>query len=91
MIIGVCGCMPQEEKTIKTIKKKCPQVNIVFGTHNIASLPEYLYDVINEQKKVIEVLSVEGDIYENLPIVRDHPKKHGLTLCMVVMNSAHIV
>lgn len=78
-------------KTIKTIKKKCPQVNIVFGTHNIASLPEYLYDVINEQKKVIEVLSVEGDIYENLPIVRDHPKKHGLTLCMVVMNSAHIV
>lgn len=75
MIIGVCGCMPQEEKTIKTIKKKCPQVNIVFGTHNIASLPEYLYDVINEQKKVIEVLSVEGDIYENLPIVRDHPKK----------------
>ena len=75
MIIAVCGCMPQEEKTVKTIKKRCPQVNIVFGTHNIVNLPEYLYDAIAEQKKVIEVLSVEGDIYEQVPVVRDHPKK----------------
>lgn len=51
MIIGICGCMPQEEKTIITIKKKFPQINIVFGTHNIASLPEYLYDAIMNQKK----------------------------------------
>ena len=75
MIIGICGCMPQEEKTIVSIKKKFPQINIVFGTHNISSLPEYLYDVVNNQKNVIEVLSVEGDIYENVPVVRDHPKK----------------
>ena len=75
MLIGICGCMPQEEKTITNLKKKYPQVNIVFGTHNIASLPEYLYDAINNQKKVIEVFSVEGDIYENIPVVRDHPKK----------------
>ena len=75
MIIGICGCMPQEEKTIINIKKKFPQINIVFGTHNISSIPEYLYDVINNQKKVIEVLSVEGDIYENIPVTRDHPKK----------------
>lgn len=75
MMIGVCGCMPQEEKTILTIKKRYPQVNIVFGTHNIANLPEYIYDAMHEEKKVIEVLSVEGDIYENVPTVRDHPKK----------------
>lgn len=75
MIIGICGCMPQEEKTIAKIKQKFPYIDIVFGTHNIANLPEYLYDVLQEQKKVIEVLSVEGDIYENVPIIRDHPKK----------------
>ena len=92
MIIGICGCMPQEEKTIITIKKKFPQINIVFGTHNIASLPEYLYDAIMNQKKVIDVLSVEGDIYENIPMVREHQKKKlGLILCMVAMNFAHIV
>lgn len=75
MIIGICGCMPQEEKTVIKIKKSLPYIDIVFGTHNIASLPEYLYDVISEDKKVIDVLSVEGEIIEEVPVIRDHPKK----------------
>ena len=75
MLIGICGCMPQEEKTVSKIKEKYKQIDIVFGTHNIASLPEYLYDRITSDKKVIEVLSIEGDIYENVPVKRDHPKK----------------
>lgn len=75
MLIGICGCMPQEEKTIKHIKDKFPQVNIVFGTHNIASLPEYLYDSLKNQKNVIEVFSKEGDIYEDMPVKRESPKK----------------
>lgn len=75
MLIGVCGCMPQEEKTIQLIKDKFPQINIVFGTHNISSLPEYVYDALNSQKHVIEVLSIEGNIYENIPVKRDHKTK----------------
>ena len=75
MIIGICGCMPQEEKTVNAIKQKYRQVDIIFGTHNISSLPEFLYDKMVEEKKTIEVLSIEGNIYENIPVVRDHPKK----------------
>ena len=75
MLVGICGCMPQEEKIVASIKAKYKQIDIVFGTHNIASLPEYLYDRITSDKKVIEVLSIEGDIYENVPVKRDHPKK----------------
>ena len=75
MIIGICGCMPQEEKTVNAIKQKYRQVDIIFGTHNISSLPEFLYDKMVEEKKSIEVLSIEGNIYENIPVVRDHPKK----------------
>ena len=71
MLIAVCGCMPQEEKTILKIKKTFPFVNIVFGTHNIASLPEYLYDAIKNDNHVIEVYSIEGDIYEDIPTKRD--------------------
>ena len=51
MIIGICGCMPQEERTINKLKTTFPHVNIVFGTHNIASLPEFLYDAILSQTK----------------------------------------
>jgi tRNA-2-methylthio-N6-dimethylallyladenosine synthase len=75
MIIGICGCMPQEERTINKLKTTFPHVNIVFGTHNIASLPEFLYDAILSQTKTIEVLSIEGHIYEDIPVKRDHPKK----------------
>lgn len=75
MIIGICGCMMQEENTIEMIKKKYPHVNLIFGTHNIDKLPEYLYEIESTNQDLIEVLSIEGDIYENLPIKRDHPYK----------------
>ena len=39
---------------------------------------------------VVEVWSKEGDIIENLPKVREGSTKHGLTLCMAVINSVHI-
>lgn len=74
MIIGICGCMPQEEKTIRKLKKSFPYVKVVFGTHNISSLPEYVYDAFNGQK-VMEVLSIEGNIVEDIPVKRDHNAK----------------
>lgn len=74
MVIGICGCMPQEEKTVARLKKSFPYVKVVFGTHNISSLPEYVYDAFNGQK-VVEVLSIEGNIVEDIPTKRDHPAK----------------
>ena len=44
MIIALCGCMSQEEVTVEKIKNKYPQVDIVFGTHNINMIPKYLYE-----------------------------------------------
>ncbi len=75
MIIGICGCMMQEENTIEMIRKKYPHVNLIFGTHNINKLPEYLYEISIKNENLIEVFSIEGDIYEDLPVKRDHPYK----------------
>lgn len=75
MLVGICGCMPQEEKIVKALRTRYSQVDIVFGTHNLASLPEYLYEASINNKKIIEVLSIEGDIYEDVPVKRDHNKK----------------
>ncbi|MGM0495753.1 MAG: tRNA (N6-isopentenyl adenosine(37)-C2)-methylthiotransferase MiaB [Bacillota bacterium] len=72
MIIAVSGCMPQEEEVVERILKKYQHVNIVFGTHNINKLIEYLHYVLVEKKRIIEVYSKEGDIIENLPQARDH-------------------
>ncbi len=75
LILGVCGCMPQEEKVVDRILKKFHQVDLVFGTHNIYKLPEYLETVLLSKERVIEVFSEEGSIVENVPKIRDNSKK----------------
>ena len=70
LIIGLCGCMMQEEATVDYIQKKYPHVDLIFGTHNIVNVAQYISHVLNG-KKVIDVKSVEGDIYENIPTIRE--------------------
>ena len=62
--------MCQEESTIKTIVDKYRQVDIIFGTHNITSLPKLLYDVYNTRDRKVEVYSKMGEIIENVPVTR---------------------
>ncbi len=75
LILGVCGCMPQEEKVVERILKSFHYVDLVFGTHNIYKLPEYLETVVLSKERVIEVFSEEGSIVENLPRIRENTRK----------------
>ncbi|MCG3090029.1 tRNA (N6-isopentenyl adenosine(37)-C2)-methylthiotransferase MiaB [Sporosarcina cyprini] len=70
LLIGVCGCMSQEESVVKKILKTYDQVDMIFGTHNIHRLPNILNEAYLSKEMVIEVWSKEGDIIENLPKVR---------------------
>ena len=70
LVIGIGGCMCQEESTVNTIIEKYRQVDIIFGTHNITSLPHLLYDVYTSKKRKIEVYSKMGEIIENVPVTR---------------------
>lgn len=71
LLIGLCGCMAQEEKTIENILDKYHQIDLIFGTHNITSLPKLLNDIYKEKKKkAIEVFSKEGEVVEEVPVTR---------------------
>ena len=70
LILGVCGCMSQEESVVTRLMTKYQQVDLIFGTHNIHRLPEYLYNAVMGKERVIEVWSTEGDIVENMPRIR---------------------
>ena len=71
MLIGICGCMAQEEKTVNTLLAKYHQVDLIFGTHNITSLPKMIYDIYNEHKqRIVEVYSKQGEVIENVPVTR---------------------
>ena len=75
LIFGICGCMAQEEVVVNKILEKHPQVDMIFGTHNIHRLPILLKQAMLEKEMVLEVWSKEGDVIENLPSHRDNPYK----------------
>jgi tRNA-2-methylthio-N6-dimethylallyladenosine synthase len=70
LLIGVCGCMSQEESVVNKIMKTHQFVDMVFGTHNIHRLPNILREAMFSKATVVEVWSKEGDVIENLPKVR---------------------
>lgn len=75
MIFGICGCMAQEEVVVNKILKVHPQVDLIFGTHNLHRLPMILKQAMLEKATVVEVWSKEGDVIENLPSTRAHQTK----------------
>ncbi len=70
LIICIAGCMAQEEATVRLIMEKYRQVDIIFGTHNITSLPKLLYEVYTTKQRKIEVFSKMGEIIESVPVTR---------------------
>ena len=75
LIAGICGCMAQEEVVVNEILEKYNFLDIVFGTHNIHNLPNILYTAINKKDLEVEVLSIEGEVIENIPVKRDSKYK----------------
>ena len=71
LIIGICGCMSQQPHVIDKILQSYPQVDLVFGTHNINRLPILLKEAYFNKERVVEVLSNNNEIMENLPMSRE--------------------
>ncbi len=76
LILGICGCMIQQESVVERILQKYHHVDLIFGTHNLQNLPKLLQDIyLYNKEKVIEVYSIEGSVYENLPSHRNNRLK----------------
>lgn len=75
LIVGLCGCMAQEEGVINEILTKYKWINFVFGTHNLYRLPYILKEAIDKNEREIEVFSKEGNIVEGIPVKRDSKYK----------------
>ena len=80
LIIAIGGCMMQEQHMVKKIKSSYPYVDIIFGTHTLHKLPEDLYKVLQENKRLEDILDIDGKIYEGLPIKRESNIKASVTI-----------
>ena len=75
MIVGVCGCMMQQQHIIDAIRRKYSWVDLVFGTHNIHELPGLINDILNDREKIVSVWEEHRGIFEGLPSKRRYPFK----------------
>lgn len=71
LVVGLCGCMAQEEVITNEILNDYKWMDFVIGTHNLNELISTVYDSFNNKKLKIEVYSKEGDVIENIPVKRE--------------------
>jgi tRNA-2-methylthio-N6-dimethylallyladenosine synthase len=71
MQIAVGGCLAQKDKG--AILERAPWVDVVFGTHNISSLPVLLERARIEDEAQVEIKEALETFPSNLPTRRESP------------------
>ena len=79
-IIAICGCMMQEKHITDKIRESYPYTDIIFGTHTLHKFPEDLYKILESKKKMQDVIDIDGEVYEGLPIKRTSNIKASVTI-----------
>ena len=67
--IAVGGCLAQKDRA--TIVDKAPWVDVVFGTHNIGSLPVLLERARHNEQAQVEILEALETFPSALPTKRE--------------------
>jgi len=71
LIIGICGCMMQQEHMVKKLKSKYKHVSVIFGTHSLYKFPEIMYGAVAKNERVISHIVSDGKIAEEIPVYRE--------------------
>ena len=78
-IIAIGGCMMQEKHIVEKIQKSY-QYDVIFGTHTLHKFPQDLYKAILERKRIADVVDIDGEIIEGLPIKRNDNIRASVTI-----------
>ncbi len=80
MLIGVCGCMVQQEHITAKLRRSFPNVDIIFGTHVLHTMPKIIYDALVTRKKQISIPECDGVIAEGIPLKRESKLKASIPI-----------
>lgn len=78
--VALCGCMMQEPAVIEKILKSYPQVDLIFGTHNIYKFAELLCAMLENRGRIVDIWQETDQIVEDLPTHRKYPFKSGINI-----------
>ena len=79
-IVAIGGCMMQEKHIVEKLHKSYPFTDIIFGTHTLHKFPSDIYQTLVKKSKIEDVLDIDGEIIEGLPIIRDDKYKASVTI-----------
>lgn len=80
LLIGICGCMPQEPHVVEAIRTKYRHIDFVFGTHTLHRLPSILKGAYLQGKTVFDLMDIDGEIAEDLPVRREDKIKASVSI-----------
>ncbi len=69
-IVAVGGCIGQRDG--EKLVEELPHLDVVFGTHNLASLPSLLESAIEDGRHHVEILESSSSFPTELPTAREH-------------------
>lgn len=70
-VLCVSGCMVEQPHVVEKILTKHNHINLMFGTHEVNKLLTYLEILfLNKARRVVDIKSQSGEVYENLPSKR---------------------
>jgi len=74
MIIAVGGCLPQQINKAEALHEKFPYVDIIFGTHNLGKLKDYVIAKQGRKKPIIKIEECDGAVTEgDIPLRTSYP------------------
>ena len=88
MMIGLCGCMMQEEHVIEKIRSSYKFVDIIFGTHNIFKLAELLKARVDSKGMIVDIWKDTDRSWKIFQVTVNSHSNVELILCMDAITSA---
>ena len=79
-IIAIGGCMMQEKHIVEKLKQSYPFFDIIFGPHTLAQFPVDLCKILYNRKRIEDILDIDGEIIEGIPIRRDDNVKASVAI-----------
>jgi tRNA-2-methylthio-N6-dimethylallyladenosine synthase len=85
MQIAVGGCLAQKDREL--IQARAPQVDAVFGTHNVGRAAELLAEAAATGRPAFEILEEDAEFPSALPVRRELPYTAWVTIQIGCDNS----
>ncbi len=79
-LLGVCGCMPQQERVQKKLKASYPQVDFTFGPSSPGLLPELILKRMEGGPRTFALSAPDSQYPEDAPALRADSTRAWVTI-----------